>query len=48
MIIAEQSIQKPTLLKTQFYDAIKCLSIKMTTFQQHDIVLKLSNKHWRF
>ena len=31
-------------MKTQIYDAIKWLSIKMSKFQQHDLVLKLSNK----
>ena len=31
-------------MKTQFYDAIKCLNIKMPKVQQHDLVLKLSNK----
>ena len=31
-------------MKSQFYDAIKCLIIKMPKFQQHDLVLKLSNK----
>ena len=31
-------------MKTQFDDAIKCLSIKVPKFQQHDLVLKLFNK----
>ena len=31
-------------MKTQFDDAIKYLSIKVPKFQQHDLVLKLSNK----
>ena len=35
-------------MKTQFYDAIKWLSIKMTKFQQHDLVLKLSKKMYFF
>ena len=44
MITGKQSVQKPTLMKTQFDDAIKYLIIKVPTFQQHDLVLKLSNK----
>ena len=31
-------------MKTQFDDAIKYQSIKVSKFQQHDLVLKLSNK----
>ena len=31
-------------MKTQFDDAVKYLSIKVPKFQQHDLVLKLSNK----
>ena len=34
MITGKQSIWQPTLMKTQFYDAIKCLIIKMPKFQQ--------------
>ena len=30
-------------MKTQFDDPIKYLSIKVPRFQQHDLVLKLSN-----
>ena len=35
---------EPTLMKTPCYDSVKCLSIKKTQFQQHDLVLKLFNK----
>ena len=31
-------------MKTQFYDAIKGLSIKVPEFQQHDLVLRLSSQ----
>ena len=31
-------------MKTQFYDAIKHLIMKVPKFQQHDLVLKLTNK----
>ena len=31
-------------MKTQFYDAIKGLRIKVPEFQQHDLVLRLSSK----